>query len=263
MKVIKGIILTVFLTVCLTSCFTGFFPETDEEIIGVQRAHSTHVIFRNNFNNTNNHPVYIYFTSDKSDTPTIVGARSQSGEVPIEPRPHFVFHFTYLLKMGDIEIHYDLPGRYGLGQTIAEVRRNQLTTVFIPSIHDKIIESGTGDDVLRRLTSDTYFSIRNNTPSAIYFIISGTSQQLHNRPASNVLNGGETGIYRISPQQWQNINNTNTGIRTATFQEFPLGISFDIQDGNGHLYNLVYTGGGSITLVDSTPINIETTRSTP
>lgn len=254
MKVIKGLF-AAFFVFCLCSCFTSFFEVTEESIDGesYERPHTTRVQF-DNTGDANVHKVSVFTTRERdrwSDAPIdTINAGSISISHGIEPHSQFVFYYTYFLKIGDREVPYIPLDRYGRGESVFSIRRDQTTTVTIRSLRDSIMESAPAD-INEPLVTGIYFTIQNNSPSSVQFVVNESAlfdleRERFINPFSNTMFEYSEGISLL------NLN--NTGIRsTQTAIVTPLntiGIIFQ----QGYFYSLVFDGS-SIIVADSDPLN--------
>jgi len=182
----------LFLALFLSSCFTGFFPETEEVIDGVVRAHATKVCFRNT-GPTNVHKVTVYYDNDRTDKICDVLPGATSALSDIFPSSLYSFFVTFYLTISGIEIPVaPSPGDGGLLQH--PIKRDVENTVPIVSIFTLI------SDLDKILVNDGYYITIRNVTGPVFSFLAGS--QLYNvvggEEGDEYITAGNTGIYKLT-----------------------------------------------------------------
>ena len=189
------------------------------------------------FVNNNDFSVNIYSDRLQQVKITEAGAKSQSISVQTEPNSSgALFYPVYHIVIDDVSIPFEgeaVIARIDAGKTSA-----QPNIVTIPSLEELGAE-----ELAKPLSTDTYLKIQNDGSSSL-LLLRGNNELLPEGSSSTILNGGETGLYRITAGL---VSGFSLRRNTVTPVDFPGGLTEFV---SSRLYSFRFNGSSLILLTE-------------
>ncbi|GBU28376.1 hypothetical protein R84B8_01934 [Treponema sp. R8-4-B8] len=191
------------------------------------------------FNNNNNaFAVSLYSDSARYVEIVEVPAGSQSDPIPFAPNTSGAqFYPTYQIELEDLSLPYEGAG------FISRVDQNKITTLTVPSLKD--ISDKNPDT---QLTSNAYIKIQNNGTSSLT-LRKGNSEVFLEGIDSTILNGGETGLYKITPGT---VSGYSLRKNTVDPVDFPSSVT-EFSAARVYIFNF---NGSALTLLSQTALTL-------